>query len=84
MALHVEYSDATTMNQQLMTDRVDRSPQIKAIIGPMRASSIHQIIGPQKSRLSWRISGEATTTASIPALIGLLTAIIARTPDDAL
>ena len=84
MALHVEYSDATTMNQQLMTDRVGRSPQIKTITGPVRASSIHQIIGPQKSRLSWSISGEATTTASIPALIGLLTATIARTPDDAL
>ena len=84
MALHIEYSDATTMNQQLMTDRVDRSSQIKTIIGPMRASSIHQIIGPQKSRLSWSISGEATTTASIPALIGLLTATIARTPNDAL
>lgn len=37
-----------------------------------------------KSQLSRRISSEATTTASIPALIGLLTAIIARTPDDAL
>lgn len=84
MALHIEYSDATTMYQQLMIDRVDRSPQIKAIFRPMRASSIHQIIGPQKSRLSWSISGEATTTASIPALIGLLTATIARTPDDAL
>lgn len=84
MALHIGYSDANTMNQQLMTDRVGRSPQIKTIIGPVRTSSIHQIIGPQKSRLSRRISGGATTTASIPALIALLTAIIARTPDDAL
>ena len=84
MALHIEYSDATTMNQQLMTDRVGRSPQIKTTTGPVRTSSLHQIIEPQKSRLSRRISGEATTTASIPALIGLLTAIIARTPDDAL
>lgn len=36
------------MNQQLMTDRVGRSPQIKTITGPVRTSSIHQIIEPQK------------------------------------
>lgn len=36
MALHIGYSDATTMNQQLITDRAGRSPQIKTIIGLFR------------------------------------------------
>jgi hypothetical protein len=43
MALHIGYSDAITMNQQLITDRVGAHPKSKPLLGSSELSVGDQV-----------------------------------------